>query len=125
MYSYCRARVGDIEGLEEENREAAVDFLHASSECQHVSMHNVNFNRNAYSVISLWHWFSPLLAGVILHFNLPVLVDYYIIDPQRWFDLCALVISPSNVSKLIRSANRMERGQRAVQLHNIHCKKVF
>ena len=33
---------------------------------------------------------------------MPVLIDYYIIDPQRWFDLCALVISPDNVSKLVR-----------------------
>ena len=50
------------------------------------------------------------IAGVILHFNLPVLADYYIIDPQRWFELCALVISPNNVSKLIRSARKVERG---------------
>lgn len=46
MYPYCRARVRDIEGLEEENREAAVDFLHASSECQHICMHNANLNKH-------------------------------------------------------------------------------
>ncbi len=44
-----------------------------------------------------------LVAGVILHFNIPVVKNYYIIDPQRWFDLCALVISPDNVSSLVRT----------------------
>ena len=51
------------------------------------------------------------VAGMILHFQLPHLVDYYIIDPQCWFGLCALVISPENVSKLVRSAGIMARGQ--------------
>lgn len=41
-------------------------------------------------------------AGVILHFNLPVIKEYYVVNPQRWFDLCALVISPNNVSNLVR-----------------------
>lgn len=50
---------------------------------------------------------------MVLHFQLPHLVDYYIIDPQWWFDICALVISPENVSKLIRSAGIMARGQSA------------
>ena len=45
-------------------------------------------------------------AGVVLHFKIPVIEDYYIIDPQRWFDLCALVISPDNVSSLVRAAGR-------------------
>lgn len=48
---------------------------------------------------------------MILHFHLPHLVDYYIIDPQCWFDLCALVISPNNVSKLIQKAGNIARGQ--------------
>ena len=42
------------------------------------------------------------VAGVVLHFNLPIIKDYYIVNPQRWFDLCALVISPNNVSSLVR-----------------------
>ena len=62
--------------------------------------------------------FSP--AGMILHFKLPHLVDYYIIDPQRWFDLCALVISPDNVSKLIRSAGFMARGQMVCMSVHVH-----
>ena len=45
-------------------------------------------------------------AGVVLHFKIPVIKDYYIIDPQRWFDLCSLVISPDNVSALVRAAGR-------------------
>ena len=45
-------------------------------------------------------------AGVILHFKIPVIDNYYIIDPQRWFDLCALVISPDNVSSLVRNTGR-------------------
>ena len=45
-------------------------------------------------------------AGVVLHFKIPVIKDYYIIDPQRWFDLCSLVISPDNVSSLVRAAGR-------------------
>ena len=45
-------------------------------------------------------------AGVVLHFKIPVIEDYYIIDPQRWFDLCSLVISPDNVSSLVRAAGR-------------------
>ncbi len=45
-------------------------------------------------------------AGVVLHFKIPVIKEYYIIDPQRWFDLCSLVISPDNVSSLVRAAGR-------------------
>lgn len=47
-----------------------------------------------------------IAAGVVLHFKIPVIKDYYIIDPQRWFDLCSLVISPDNVSSLVRAAGR-------------------
>ena len=43
----------------------------------------------------------------MLHFKLPLLADYYIIDPQRWFDLCALVIAPDNVSSLVQIAGRV------------------
>eukprot|EP00731_Ephydatia_muelleri_P024118 Em0016g389a len=39
--------------------------------------------------------------GVILHFNQPILKDYYILNPQRWFDYCAIVVSPENVSKVV------------------------
>ena len=45
---------------------------------------------------------SSPAAGVVLHFKIPALTDYYIINPQQWFDLCALVISPENVSKLVK-----------------------
>lgn len=47
-----------------------------------------------------------VVAGVVLHFKIPVIKDYYIIDPQRWFDLCSLIISPDNVSSLVRAAGR-------------------
>ena len=50
-------------------------------------------------------------AGMILHFQLPHLIDHYIIDPQYWFDLCALVISPSNVSQLIQREGIISRSR--------------
>ena len=43
------------------------------------------------------------LAGVVLHFDVPVIKDYYIVQPKCWFDLCTHVISPENVSQLIRA----------------------
>ena len=52
------------------------------------------------------HFNLRVSAGVVLHFKIPVIKDYYIIDPQRWFDLCSLVISPDNVSSLVRAAGR-------------------
>jgi hypothetical protein len=50
-------------------------------------------------------------TGMILHFQLPHLIDHYIIDPQYWFDLCALVISPSNVSQLIQREGIISRSR--------------
>ena len=44
---------------------------------------------------------SHFPVGVILHFNQPILKDYYILNPQRWFDYCAIVVSPENVSKVV------------------------
>lgn len=41
-------------------------------------------------------------AGVILHFDTPVLKDFYIMEPKVWFDLCCLIIAPVNVNTLIR-----------------------
>ena len=46
-------------------------------------------------------------AGVVLHFDQPLIADYYIVDPQKWFDLCALVIAPDNVSSLVMCRGRM------------------
>ena len=41
------------------------------------------------------------VAGVILHFNTPVIKDYYIVRPKLWYDLCCFIIAPENVNRLI------------------------
>lgn len=43
--------------------------------------------------------------GTILHFDMQELDDYYILNPQWWFNGCALVLSPDNVSDLVMSGN--------------------
>ena len=50
---------------------------------------------------------TPPTAGVVLHFDQPLIADYFIVDPQRWFDLCALVIAPDNVSSLVMNTGRL------------------
>ena len=37
----------------------------------------------------------------MLHFHMTVLVDYYILNPQWWFDTCAMVVSHENITHLI------------------------
>ena len=86
-----------------EEVETAVDFLYATSEYT-LSLYT-NSHMYMYLHTHTTHTHTHT-AGVILHFKIPVIDNYYIIDPQRWFDLCALVISPDNVSSLVRNTGR-------------------
>ena len=45
--------------------------------------------------------------GTVLHFHMTMLEDYYILNPQWWFDACALVVSPNNVSTLVTAGGGM------------------
>ena len=41
----------------------------------------------------------------MLYFMKPKLEDYYILNPQWWFDACALVTSHDNVASLVTHGN--------------------
>ena len=43
--------------------------------------------------------------GVVLYFMKPKLEDYYILNPQWWFDACSLVTSHDNVASLVTHGN--------------------
>ncbi len=41
------------------------------------------------------------IGGTVFHFHMKGLEDYYILNPQWWFDACELVVSQENVTNLV------------------------
>ena len=43
----------------------------------------------------------------MFHFHMKGLEDYYILNPQWWFDACELVVSQENITSLVATGGHM------------------